>query len=244
MASINREQMEILVSLQNIQTESNRINKFLSGVDQQKEDLDKQVRDFRKGVEEVETSYADSKNENSDLEFELKSVQERIEKSEQTLKAVKTNKEYQVLLREIDENKKKIGVIEESLLKIMEDLESREKAVADYANDLSLLESKIEADKAKIDKGCVSDRRKLSGFEKKLDKIGADLDPKLLALFKQIAERYNGIAVTAVVDGVCTFCNINLPPQMYIELQRGNELFYCHQCQRIIYHKPSEAKPE
>ena len=54
MASINREQMEILVSLQEIQTESNRINKFLSGVDQQKEDLDKQVRDFRKGVDEVE----------------------------------------------------------------------------------------------------------------------------------------------------------------------------------------------
>ena len=48
----------------------------------------------------------------------------------------------------------------------------------------------------------------------------------------------HGIAVAAVVDGVCQVCRINIPPQAYIELMRLDAMSLCPNCQRIIYPKP------
>jgi uncharacterized protein len=43
-----------------------------------------------------------------------------------------------------------------------------------------------------------------------------------------------------VSDAVCNGCNVNLPPQLYNELQRSDTLRYCPNCQRIIYWKEAE----
>ncbi|MDA8136352.1 MAG: C4-type zinc ribbon domain-containing protein [Desulfobacteraceae bacterium] len=31
-------------------------------------------------------------------------------------------------------------------------------------------------------------------------------------------------------------CFMNIPPQLYIEVQRGKSLISCPQCSRILYH--------
>ncbi len=49
------------------------------------------------------------------------------------------------------------------------------------------------------------------------------------------------MAIAKVEDAVCEGCHMNIPPQMYNELQRFESLMYCPQCQRIIYSSTLET---
>jgi hypothetical protein len=44
-----------------------------------------------------------------------------------------------------------------------------------------------------------------------------------------------GIAVAGVMDAVCQVCRMNIPPQLFIELMRMQNILMCPHCQRIIY---------
>jgi uncharacterized protein len=41
--------------------------------------------------------------------------------------------------------------------------------------------------------------------------------------------------VGSVIGGVCQLCHINLPPQAFNEIKRGNSLMSCPNCHRIVY---------
>jgi len=44
-----------------------------------------------------------------------------------------------------------------------------------------------------------------------------------------------GLAVVSVRSGTCQGCNMNIPPQLYIVIQRGQTIETCPSCHRIIY---------
>ena len=36
-------------------------------------------------------------------------------------------------------------------------------------------------------------------------------------------------------EGICSGCHIAIPPQSFIELQRGQQILSCPNCQRLIF---------
>ena len=52
-----------------------------------------------------------------------------------------------------------------------------------------------------------------------------------------LRNRRNGLAIVNVLDGVCQGCFMNLPPQQYNMLLRGDKLLDCPSCQRMIYYQ-------
>ena len=60
---------------------------------------------------------------------------------------------------------------------------------------------------------------------------------------KNVVKRYERLrgsipnVVLVIADANCTGCRMALPPQLYIELQRAEELHQCPHCQRMIIHK-------
>jgi predicted nucleic acid-binding Zn-ribbon protein len=44
-----------------------------------------------------------------------------------------------------------------------------------------------------------------------------------------------GLAMVPVKNGTCQGCNMNIPPQLFNTLQRGNSIEVCGNCNRIIY---------
>ncbi len=50
--------------------------------------------------------------------------------------------------------------------------------------------------------------------------------------------------VQGVTDAVCQGCHMNIPPQMYNELQREDSLKMCPSCERIIYWQRIDERSE
>ena len=53
--------------------------------------------------------------------------------------------------------------------------------------------------------------------------------------YEFIRERLDHPVIVAVKDGICTGCHIAVPPQTFIELQRGQQIMSCPNCQRLIF---------
>ncbi len=103
--------------------------------------------------------------------------------------------------------------------------------------EYQLLEEQIRAEQAEIEKQSTEDRVQLTEYLERQEEIGQNMDPKLMDRFRRISKMNQGSAVTQVSDEVCLGCFMNIPPQMYIDVQRGNDLISCPQCSRILYYE-------
>ena len=52
------------------------------------------------------------------------------------------------------------------------------------------------------------------------------------------ARKSRGDGVVILEGGTCTGCRMALPAQLYIEIQKGQEVCTCPQCHRIVIYKP------
>jgi predicted nucleic acid-binding Zn-ribbon protein len=58
---------------------------------------------------------------------------------------------------------------------------------------------------------------------------------ELLSKYRMLLEKRHGVAVARVIQGVCQACNMNLRPQLFIELQKQDSLIICPNCNRILF---------
>ena len=70
--------------------------------------------------------------------------------------------------------------------------------------------------------------------------LAKSIPADLLAQYERIRKRNNGIGVIPVWKAVCSGCHMNIPPQLYNELQRSNDLLSCPNCNRIMYFQNQE----
>jgi len=63
----------------------------------------------------------------------------------------------------------------------------------------------------------------------------------LLEKYERIRNRNGGIGVVSVWKAVCNGCHMNIPPQLYNELQKSSELMICPNCNRIIYYQNKDS---
>lgn len=240
MPKIKKEELDVLIKLQEIQNEIKRLTRILSTVDSKKEKLDSELLSFKLLLDTDEGCFLEAKKRHSDLETEHMNNETRIEKSRETLKVITTNKEYQVLLREIDDNVKKNSAMEDELIELMEEIETSEKTVKERRAEYASVLERINGEKDQLEKSCKDDKEDLADYLAELDIVGEALDPKLLQRFKAIAADAGGIAVVPVKDSICMGCYMNIPPQVNIEVKRGGTLNFCSQCHRILYWQEAE----
>ena len=107
------------------------------------------------------------------------------------------------------------------------------------------LSLEIDDDAARIKKS----KNKRDGLEEKLQKCNAALNEfnakraqvskfipqPVFMRYEFIRERLEHPVIVAVKEGICSGCHIAVPPQSFIELQRGQQILSCPNCQRLIF---------
>ncbi len=240
MLNITKEDIDVLLKLQKAQTETVHIDSFLSETAGEKSELDSKLAEFETSLNKHKKEFEKAGKDCRETEAEILVNEQRIKTSSERLKQVKTNREYQALQREIDDGKKRKEELETLLLKYLEQQESADKILSEQQDDFDQLAEKIRSDKENIDKKSQSHRKLLKKYKTQKETIGRDLNPELLKLFNEIADSNGGLVVAPVKDEVCMGCFMNIPPQLYIEVLRGESLIMCPQCNRILYHADEE----
>jgi uncharacterized protein len=232
-----REQLETLVALQDTEIEIERIENELAGIDDRIDALSTEVQLYESRVEEYRSNLEDLKKQYRSDENEVKVIDSQITKSKEKLRAVKTNKEYTSILKEIDDLKQKSSDIEDRMLEHLESVEAADTELATQGADLADVKKEVADKQEEIRRTADGHRQNLASLQAERDGIWQNVDTKLQALYTKVKQQGHGIAVAAIIDAVCQVCRMNIPPQQYNELLRMDSMRMCPNCQRIIYPK-------
>jgi predicted nucleic acid-binding Zn-ribbon protein len=244
MADDIRDQIQKLIRLQSLETEIRTLRLVLDQVEERSSRLDAQLKEFSEAVESGKVALQELNKRYRALESELQAIQGRIDKSNEKLRAVKTNKEYQAGLKEIEDLRVIGSTMEDEMIAGLDQIEQASVTLKAHEARLDERAGEIRRDKECILKEAETARLRLERVEAEARQVAETVSAGVLVLYRRVkAAKADGVAVAAVRAAICRGCNVNIPPQMYNDLQRNDRLKHCPNCDRIIYWE-EEDRPE
>lgn len=244
MADDVRDQIHKLIRLQSLETEIRNIRLVLGQVEERTSRLDAQLKEFSDAVESGKGLVQELNKRYRALESELQTIQARIDKGHEKLRAVKTNKEYQAGLKEIEDLRGIGSKIEDEMIAVLDQIEQASATLKTHQTRLGARTGEIRRDKECILKETEAARARLEALEAEARQVVDTVAAGVLMLYRRVkAAKADDVGIAAVHAATCRGCNVSIPPQMYNELQRNDRLKHCPNCDRIIYWQ-EEDRPE
>lgn len=229
------EKVDGLLKLQENEKETASIRSSLTDVPRRLSLLNMRLEEFKTRMAETETRMTELQKAYREHEAETQSIQAKIEKSNEKLKTVKTNKEYQAGLQEIEDLNRLQSDVEDKMLECLEAIDEAEAVAASERESVDAFSRQMQEEKIQVERESARMEQKLEQLLSLREQIVAAIDSDLLRKYEQTKEYTGATAVAAVKSSICQGCNMNIPPQMYNELQRFDRLLVCPHCERIIY---------
>jgi uncharacterized protein len=230
-----RAQIETLNKLQTVDDNLYHLRRELSQVDANLADLEAKLADSQTELTGLNEELEDARKTYRQGELDIKTNQETIAKSDAKLRQVKTNKEYQATLREIDELKRKNSALEDDLLGLLDKIEGAEKDLSEREQRAHQRKNEIMAEQKTVQEEAAEKKRQLTTLEAERDDITKTLPKAIMAQVEDVKSHVGRPIVASVSASICSGCNMNIPAQLYNELQRFDSIKRCPLCQRIIY---------
>ena len=237
-----KKKLEMLEQLQEIDYLIDNLKTARNGLAGEMGGIEQALIDARLELAGLESRVVQIEQEKGELEASQAVEQENIRRSETNMKEIKTNKEYQAVGREIAAARKQSAELETQTLQKIGQIDELNAEIAALKNTLGELEqntSKRRDEKqAEIDKI----QQDIDGDEARREAITKELPASLVKRYNALREQRRGQAVAIARDGYCLGCNMNLPPQLYNSLFRGDELISCPHCQRVLILKQQQSQ--
>jgi len=230
-------------------TELQVIDQEIAKLDAEKDTKLAGLREYEIIFEERESSINELKEKieaadmrRRELEAELSDELSRLKERQSKMMQVQTNREYQSLLKEIEDGKKINKEREEEIVQIMEVAEADEKNMNEQANIIEDEKKTLAKEAREAKKFSNAIEKQKAGIVKKRGTKAKKIKMPLLKKYDMLRERRNGKAVVSVIKGVCQGCFMSIPPQQFNDILKGDRMLNCPTCQRILYHQPEKSE--
>lgn len=188
-----------------------------------------------------QTQMADFQHEKAELEAAMHTEQENIKRSETNMKEIRTNKEFQAVGREISAARKQVADLEEQLLQLSVRSDELQTTIDGCQAELAALTDSTQNGSNEKQAAMATLQTAIDAATAKRETIVKELSSNLVRRYNQLREQRRGQALAEAKDGSCMGCNMQLPPQLYNMLFRGDEMHFCPHCQRILVLKQEQA---
>lgn len=229
-----KQTLEMLVELQRLEDELRDLRTAKADLEALEQENAEALEGFDTMLAEQATRIDETKAFCEEKEAEIKETEEANRRSRTRLSGITNQRELNALNKELETQRRLTQQRNEELLKLLEQLEA---AQGDYAkrkaerDALAEQMSALEAELAQRvqDKAALADQ-----YTARRKELRSKLDRGLVGRFDRISRGRDGVAVADVVDGTCTGCRMQVPPQVFIRLQRMESLEQCQSCVRML----------
>ena len=228
--------LKLLVDLQQRDSLILEKRRFIDKVPLRIFEVDEPLKKAKLELENIKKKQEAASRKKRDKESELSETQEKIRKMKARISDLKTNKEYQAYQKEIECCEKGISAIEDVLLQLMEEIDAVSKEQKEKEAAVNAEIQKIDAFKAGLDAEVAKNERELALLKQERAGMVARIDPEVYKTYMTILlDSGDGVAVTTARNELCSGCDMNIPPQLYVEIRKNQEMLQCPQCRRILY---------
>jgi len=233
--SLYMEQIEQLVVLQRVDSEILSLEKALQKVPAQLQELEKKLHYLQEQAHIMQERIDIASEQKNKLENEIDADDQLLKKNKNKLLQVENSKEYHAIMRDMDVLEKTNRQRKEELDTIMADMKELEERKAALDRDIESTNQQIQEQQSKLDAKLQEKRERMGKLLEEKERATRAIPEPILVRYNFIRERLVGPVIVPVSEGVCYGCHIMIPPQTYIDLQKGEQILSCPNCQRIMY---------
>ena len=230
-----KSQLTELVHLQTVDSEIYLLKNEKDLKPKEIQAIDAAFEEKKKHLASLEEALLNIHKQRKDKELELASKEESRKKLEAQLYQLKTNKEYQAMLQQIQDAKADASVIEDQILGLFDQADKTKNESGQEKESLQAAEKVFGEQKGRIQNRIKEIDERIAQLESQRKQITPALDKKILAQYERILLNRDGLAIVGVKGNSCGGCNMFVPPQAINLIRMYERIITCEVCNRMLY---------
>ena len=225
-----------LYQLQHLDSEVDKVKQELAGI-AAKLGESVALKTAKAAVEVVEKRVRKTQATVKDLDLEVKSLTDRIDRQEKVLYGggVRSPKEAANLQEEVASLKRWLESREETLLEAMVEAEETQAELEQAQAELVTIRADWEIAQAQLGQSQHELKTRLAELMEQRPTLTGVIDGEDLKDYEALRQKKAGRAVALVKDSVCQGCGMAASNSKVQQARLGAELIYCSTCGRILY---------
>lgn len=226
--------LRLLYALQQIDSNFDELQDLKGDLPRIVADMQERVRAQEAKLKELEALAKNSLVRRDDIDVEIISLKEKIEKYKEQQFQIKTNKQYDALTREIELAQERINSLQKEMDLVegkasvaKQDIEALKPALEEQQKELQEHEAELDL----VNKEHEDEELKL---KHEREKLVVRIDKNDLRAYERIRKAMGGKAVVAVRRNACGGCFKRVTPQAAVELRKNLKLMICEHCGRMM----------
>ena len=229
------DKLRALYQLQQIDSQIDRIRITRGELPMEVSDLEDEVTGLQTRINNYSEEVKALEDQIKNRKQTIKDAQALIKKYQGQQGAVKNNREFDSLNKEIEYQQLEIQLCEKRIKEHTADLaakkqilEASEKTLDERKQDLQTKKNELDSIIAETEK----EEAELSGESNKASDV---IEERLLTAYKRIRNNArNGLAVVSITRDACGGCFNKIPPQRQLDIRQRKKIIVCEHCGRIL----------
>ena len=212
-----------------------KIDQQIIEIHEGKGDLPSIIEEQENKIKELENQISDSQTK---LELLKKNINEcniqtddfksQIDKHNSQIYSVKSNKEYEAILKEIDYLKEQSNENAVNLKNATDEKDSINNNIEEYKSKIEELHVKLGDNKQElIEASALTDKEEIDLNSSKEELLKKITDKDFVSSYKEGSSKLN---LSSVSRDSCSNCFSSLPPQFILNVKEMNKLYVCPSC--------------
>ncbi|MEA1980427.1 MAG: C4-type zinc ribbon domain-containing protein [candidate division Zixibacteria bacterium] len=238
---VMNQELDLLLKLQVIDYDIGELERSKEYLPDMMDNLKKEISDSKNHFEQTNTDMENAKILQRQLELDISELENNLQKFQKQMMSIKTNKEYDALVAEIDNIKQKLSGKETELLETIDSIATFEKELEISKEKLSSVDEnnlkQLEILQEKVD--TIGNR--MAGKINDRNEISASIPRRTLSVYERVRKGKGGAVVVAVKKRACGACYKALTPRKIQEVKKADKILTCDHCGRILFWRDEDS---
>jgi predicted nucleic acid-binding Zn-ribbon protein len=234
-------QIELLVQLQQVDQTLRANTLAVESGERSVAEVDEAYRAKAAATDRARTEATTLSARQRELEEKLSSAESRMKDRRMRITRIRNDKELGLAKREVDLLKEEITGLEAELQQVYEQVEAATSALAGLEGELKALAETREGEAVALKDTIARLGADIERDRTRRATLIETVDAELRRRYEMILSRRGGLAVVAVRDGTCQGCRMRVPPQLFNQIQRNEQVILCPSCQRMLHWQPDQS---
>jgi predicted nucleic acid-binding Zn-ribbon protein len=227
--------LELLLKLQVIDYDIGELERSKEYLPDMMGNLKHEISDAQTKLDAVTSELEEAKIRQKNLELEVSSKEAELQKFQQQMMSIKTNKEYDALVGQIDSVKESISSSETELLELIDRIAELEKLMVEYREKVSHVEENNNKQLQILQDKIANIGNTMSGKMTYRTEVSSAIPKPILTIYERVRKGKGGTVVVVVKRRACGACYKALTPKKVQEIKKGDRILTCDNCGRIMF---------
>ena len=226
--------LRLLYALQRVDSNLDELHELKGDLPHLVEVLEKKLQEKDALRKSLEATVKNAQVRRDEIDLEIVSTKQKIEKYKEQQFQIKTNKQYDALTREIDLSQERVKTLEKEMESIEGKSANARTDLETLTPELQDLRKELKERQAELDHVNKEHEDEELKLKHEREKLIVRIDKNDVKAYERIRKALGGKAVVGVRRNACGGCFKRVPPQVAVELRKNSRLMTCEHCGRLL----------